>query len=108
MDINVYMKEFCVITRHIKKSEIGFIRGKFLYISKDELKVFLDKNAYERADDKLRFWRDMRWIEADEGHLTSRVCFAGQYARMVKIDLLVCKKIAINLPKEAAKQAKTV
>jgi hypothetical protein len=88
--LELYVREFTGIVKALLKGEKGekvIIKGDFLFVSKDDLTVLLNKNAYETADNKLKFWRGVSWIIADDGHLTSRLYIQNKQVRLIKISL---------------------
>ncbi len=47
----------------------------------------LNKNKYETATNKLKYWKDLAWIDAEEKRLTKRICINNQYRPLVVINI---------------------
>ena len=56
-------------------------------MEKQELEKLLNKNKYETAANKLRYWKRLGWIDAEDNRLTKRVYDGKQhkYIPYVKI-----------------------
>lgn len=78
------IKEFRGICEYLISKEYPQYRG-YILIEKDQLCGLLDKNNYELADNKLRFWKQLHWIQTENGRLTCRV----RGKRMIKISIEV-------------------
>ncbi|MCL1832427.1 MAG: hypothetical protein FWG45_05905 [Oscillospiraceae bacterium] len=103
-----YVREFCGIVKALKKDENGIIKGNFLFVSKDVLTALLNKHAYDTADNKLKMWRDVSWIIADDGHLTTYTRVKGTRTRLVKINLKAHECFDKILPKHDKKPSPQV
>ena len=71
--ISTYVKEFTAVVKHLKKSEKTLKKGDFLIVKKSIVVEMLEKNAYETAKAKLKVWKGLRWLDADDRRLTKRV-----------------------------------
>ncbi len=87
--INIYIREFIAVCKHLKNSEKSTIRGDYMYAKKDTIIKMLEKNAYELPAQKLKVWRDLRWIDVDDGRLTTRIRIDGKLTPHIKISLKV-------------------
>ena len=97
--IEMYVKEFTSIVNTLIRNEKGLNKRDFLYIEREELDVLLNKNAYETPENKLKNWRNLWWIHADEGHLTCKIMVKNKRIRMVKISLSVHECLLQLLPR---------
>lgn len=59
-----------------------------MYVKKDVIIKLLQRNAYELPNQKLKTWRDLRWIDVDDGRLTSRIRIDGQLSAHIKIAIV--------------------
>ncbi len=67
-----YIKEFIAICSYLEESNTPCRKG-FLIIKRDKLEALLNKNAYETANNKLKVWKTLHWISAEDRRLTRRV-----------------------------------
>ena len=51
------------------------------------LTMLLDKNKYETATNKLKYWKDLAWIDAEEKRLTKRICINNRYRPLIVINM---------------------
>ena len=94
-----YVKEFMAIVQFLLGKETGCVdEQKFLTVSKAKLVRMMDRNAFETSYRKLKVWRDLRWIVANEGHYTSVVRRDGHLYRTIKIDLRLYRCMLRLLP----------
>lgn len=82
------IKEFKGICEYLIAKECQQYRG-YILIEKGQLCDLLDKNKYELADNKLRFWKQLHWIQTEDGRLTCRV----RGKRMIKVSIEVYEGI---------------
>lgn len=85
-----YVKEFVAITEYLLKNG----RRKtleFLIIPKTDLEPLLDKNNYDTSANKLKLWKALNWIDAEDERVTRRIFDkgSGSYIPSVKIYLKV-------------------
>lgn len=82
------IKEYEGICNYLMTHDYIQFRG-YILVEKKQLCALLDKNNYELADNKLRFWKQLHWIQSEPGRLTCRV----QGKRMIKISIEVFETI---------------
>lgn len=91
--LEVYAEEFVKLTSFLlNKDDTKKIIG-FLLIKKSKIIEYLDKNAYDTAQNKLKNWKLLNWIDTDEGRLTKRILEENRQVAYIKIDLAVYKKL---------------
>lgn len=92
--LEVYAEEFVKLTAFLlKKEDVKKITG-FILIKKSKLAEYLDKNAYETVQNKIKTWKLLNWIDTDEGRLTKRMLEGNKQVTYIKIDLKVYEKLA--------------
>lgn len=81
-------KEYTAVCAHLVKTDCRQKRN-YLIVEKAALEAMLDRNKYETASNKLKLWKRLHWIDADEDRLTKRVYDKekGGYASCVKLNL---------------------
>lgn len=92
--LNNYIKEFVAITEFLEKND-NKKTLKYIISEKPEVIRLLDKNKYDTAQNKLKIWKALNWIDADEDHVTKKVYFKedNKYKRCIKIYLQVYKTL---------------
>lgn len=85
-----YLKEYLAICEYLEKSGCRQKKGCF-QIERRRMEELLDRNRYETAAAKLKVWKALRWIDAEERRLTKRIYDkeAGAYITCVEIPLQV-------------------
>ena len=68
-----YIKEFIAICSYLESINTPCRKG-YLIIKRETLEKLLNKNAYETANNKLKTWKALHWIDAEDRRLTRRVC----------------------------------
>jgi hypothetical protein len=91
--LEIYVREFTGIVSSLIRGDKGIVKGGFLFVSREVLTEMLNKNAHETVENKLKIWRGVHWIFADEGHLTSRILVGKEHKRMIKISLSAHKAL---------------
>lgn len=81
--IRVYCREFVTICEYLERGQCRNNRLYF-YVEKEELKQLLDRNHYETSNNKLKLWKALRWLDADDKHLTKLV-FDGESGKRKRI-----------------------
>lgn len=81
----IVIREFIAVCEYLEKTGKKKVKG-YLVISRDELEGLLNKNRYLTALEKLKLWKSMNWIDADENQTTKKVCLDGVRRRCVKLD----------------------
>jgi hypothetical protein len=88
--LNNYIKEFIAITEYlIKNGQKKTL--KFIIISKAEIEPLLGKNKFDSSLNKLKIWKALNWIDAEDERVTRRIYDrkAGKYIPCIKIYLQV-------------------
>lgn len=67
-----YIKEFIAICSYLEENGTPCRKG-FMLIKRETLERLLNKNAYETANNKLKTWKALHWINAENRRLTHRV-----------------------------------
>lgn len=85
--LGILVKEFIAVCEFLEKDPSRIYKG-YLIIPKEELETLLNKNRYETADNKLKNWKTLKWIDAEEKRLTRRIYDSSRkrYVPYVKID----------------------
>lgn len=94
------IQEFLAICAYLRKSGHRPEKGYYV-VSKEVLTKLLNQNKYLPVTEKLKIWKALNWIDADENHMTKRLAENGKYVRKIKIyasvyeelDSLAAKKI---------------
>lgn len=63
------------------------LRKGNLLVEKNMLIELLDHNKYETAVNKLKFWKELAWIDAEEKRLTRRVYWDKNYKALIVINV---------------------
>lgn len=82
------IKEFVAICDYILASKFE-VRKDHILIDKKDLTLLLDKNRYLMAYEKLKIWKELRWIDTEENRYTKRVYYgkSGGYKPMITINI---------------------
>lgn len=85
-----YIKEFIAICSYLEKHNYPCLKG-FFVIKREEIEVLLNKNTYETSRNKLKTWKALHWINAENRRLTKRLYDTGTktYHPHVLIDITV-------------------
>lgn len=86
--LNILIKEFLAVCAFLIKKKARVHKG-YLLVDKNYVCELLDKNKYETSTNKLKCWKELGWIDAEEKRLTKRI-YDGEtkkYLPYVKIDL---------------------
>lgn len=70
--LEVLGKEFCGIINYLKEAGNDKYKG-FLLADKETIIKLLAHNGYETVDNKLKFWKALKWIDTDKNRYTKRV-----------------------------------
>lgn len=92
--LNLYIREFIGVGSHLEKKQEN-VRNDFILIEKEKLVALLDKNRFDTADNKIRIWKKLGWIQTDKDrHMTKRVYVPGEgYRRFVSISRTVLRTL---------------
>lgn len=94
-----YMKEFVAIAEFLKKSDEARISKGFLIVDKPIVVEMLDRNKYDTADNKLKLWKALHWIDAEDRRVTRRI-YDGttkSYKPCIKLDIKVYEVVKSHL-----------
>lgn len=83
--LNVMVQEYLAICAYLQNHQAKINKG-YIVVPREELGKLLDKNNYMASRDKLHYWKEMKWIDADEAQTTRKVMLDGKRVRVVKID----------------------
>lgn len=72
MILNNYIEEFIAITDFLLKSKKYKKTLDYLIIPKTEIQKFLDKNKFDTSQNKLKIWKALNWINAEDERVTRR------------------------------------
>ena len=93
--LNLLVKEYLAICEYLlelekrrqETEELPLVRKGQLLVDKDMLTMLLDKNKYETATNKLKYWKDLAWIDAEEKRLTKRIYINNRYRPLIVINM---------------------
>ena len=93
--LNLLVKEYLAICEYLlelekrrqETEELPLVRKGQLLVDKDMLTMLLDKNKYETATNKLKYWKDLAWIDAEEKRRTKRICINNRYRPLIVINM---------------------
>lgn len=94
--LNLLIKEYLAVCEYLlevvtrnreSKDTLPMERKGSLLVEKEALIDLLNKNKYETATNKLKYWKDLAWIDAEEKRLTKRICINNQYRPLVVINI---------------------
>ena len=83
-----YIKEFIAICSYLEKNDTQ-CRKDYFIIKRETLEKLLNKNAYETANNKLKTWKALHWINAENRRLTRRIYENNELRPYVWIDIKV-------------------
>ncbi len=88
--LEVYIREFIAVGRFLEGHGAALHRG-FLLTDRGRLEKLLGRNAFDTTANKLRIWKNLKWIDTDKDHLTKKVYDGAdkKYRRYVKMDMAV-------------------
>lgn len=89
-----YIQEFINITQYLINTKKVPVRGGFILVPKEIIEKMLQHNNFDTPDGKLRVWKNLHWIECNEGRMTKQVSIEGQRKRVVKLDIKVYQALA--------------
>lgn len=88
-----YAREFVGIGNYLQK-EPEYVRGNYIVIPKEKLIGMLNRNRFDTADNKLKVWKTMKWIDTDKDRRVTRRVYdqkTGEYIPSVKLDRKMLK-----------------
>ena len=93
--LNLLVKEYLAICEYLlelekrrqETEELPLVRKGQLLVDKDMLTMLLDKNKYETATNKLKYWKDLAWIDDEEKRLTKRIGINNRYRPLIVINM---------------------
>lgn len=98
MMIKTYINEFVAITKYLLKSENMRKTEKYLIVKKNIIEELLDKNKYDTSLNKLKTWKALNWIDAEDRRVTRRV-YNSELKKSepcIKIDLKVYETLLLH------------
>lgn len=100
--IRVYVKEFVAVCDYMEHGKCKKTK-RYYYVESEILKKLLEKNNYETSQNKLKLWKALRWLDADDKHLTKLVFDgeSGKRKRMfaLRIDVYRALKAVVEATK---------
>lgn len=84
--IRVYIREFIAICDYLERSSCKQT-NQYFCVERAVLEELLDRNNYETQLSKLKLWKELRWIDADDKHLT-KLMFDGKKGKNVRMFVL--------------------
>lgn len=88
----VYLKEFLAIGSFLESNSCPTAKGYFK-IKRCDLDALLNKNKYETAQNKLKVWKALHWITAEDHRLTKKIYEGSKYHRFVLIDIALYRQL---------------
>lgn len=84
--IDYYIREYIAICDYLNKINAKSTL-EHLIVKKDFLVELLDKNKFDTAQNKLKIWKRLHWIDSDQDRLTKRIYDpeAKKYVAYIKI-----------------------
>lgn len=74
MNLNYYISEFVAIADYLIKSKTHYKKTlTFIVTPKKQIEELLDKNKFDTSKNKLKLWKSLNWIDAEEERLTKRI-----------------------------------
>lgn len=90
--LETYIREFVAIGNFLLK--YGTVKKGYILIEKSELETMLNKNKYDTSANKLKIWKNLRWIDTEaDRRVTKRVYEDGQYRPFIKIDISILDQL---------------
>lgn len=92
-----YILEFIKIVGFIVKSGKAIYIGRefrrYILLPREVLEQFMNKNQFDTVDNKLRYWKRLNWIKADEKRFTRKVTVNGKQVRGITVDMEVFRAL---------------
>ena len=93
--LNLLIKEYIAVCEYLMLLEkrkpdpdnLPALRKGNLLVEKDMLTELLDRNKYETATNKMKFWKELAWIDAEENRLTKRIYWNKSYKALIVINV---------------------
>lgn len=93
--LHLLIKEYLAVCEYLMLLEarkqaldtLPALRKGNLLVDKGMLMELLDRNKYETASNKLKFWKELAWIDAEENRLTRRVYWNKSYKALIVINV---------------------
>lgn len=82
----IYLREYLEVTKFLINSGKVPVEKGFVLVPKNDLSRLLSRNGYETAENKLKIWNRLHWIDAEPGRYTKKVSRNGSSRRYIKID----------------------
>ena len=93
--LHLLIKEYLAVCEYLMLLEarkqtpdtLPALRKGNLLVDKGMLMELLDRNKYETASNKLKVWKELAWIDAEENRLTRRVYWNKSYKALIVINV---------------------
>ncbi|SFS07981.1 TcpK family conjugal transfer DNA-binding protein [Anaeromicropila populeti] len=94
MLLAAYVKEFVAICDYLAGNEVKQVKGYFI-AERARIEAMLDRNKYDTCQGKLKVWKQLNWIDAEENRYTKRVydMETKKYIRRMKLSVEVYKTL---------------
>ena len=98
IDIRKRIREYIEIVRFLKKMQAEEIHktSDAIYLPRAALERLLSQEPYglyDSLENKLKVWRDLKWIDAGAGRITTQLRVGKKRVPMIKIDLQVANTL---------------
>lgn len=91
--LNAMVEEYTGIYKLLRKRESTVDKDGAIWVHKADLVGLLKKYAFATPGEKLQVWKRLKWIDAEDEHLTSRISIEGKRQRLVKIPKVVPEEL---------------
>lgn len=97
--IDNYIKEFVAVGEFLRRSSAEtdeiWVGKRHIIVKRELLTDLLNKNKYDTANNKLKIWKALHWLDAEEKRLTKRVYIpeTQRYEARIKIDTGVLQEL---------------
>ena len=92
-----YILEYIKIVDFVLKSGKAIYTGRefrrYLLVPRQTLDQLMNKNQFDTIENKLEYWKQLKWIDTDGDRYTKKVTVNGKRIRMVKIDTAVYRAL---------------
>lgn len=90
VDLGRRIREYIEIVEFLKKREENdelHITDKYIYITREKLESLLEQyGKYDETLTKLKIWKKLQWIEADDNRITNQLRLGKKRVQRVKIN----------------------
>lgn len=71
--LNLLIQEYIGICGFLEKCQERKTGNRYFKVRREVMEELFNKNPYETAEQKLRYWKMLGWISAEERRCTRRV-----------------------------------